>query len=45
MSRFDRQLEAYRARAMQTPLTRANRPVNPEIPLKEGAYMGLSVNK
>lgn len=45
MSRFDRDAAAYRAAALRSPLTRANRLVHPAITLPGGIRLGLSVNK
>jgi hypothetical protein len=45
MSRVDRQFAEYRARAMQSPVTRANTKIIPEIELPGGVMIGLSLNK
>lgn len=45
MSRLDRQAAEYRAQAMRSPLTRANRLVPPAMELSGGVAIALSVNK
>ena len=45
MSRLDRIFAEMRERAFKNPLTRANRPVFPEVELPGGILIGLSLNK
>lgn len=45
MSRIDRQFAEYRAQAMRSPLTRANRLVPPALELSGGVAIALSVNR
>lgn len=44
MSRLDRQFAELRQQALRNPLTRANRPVVPQVELPGGVLMGVSFN-
>jgi hypothetical protein len=45
MPRLDREFAAYRARALRTPVTRANQEIIPKLELPGGIALALSVNK